>query len=140
MTPSFLILLLALQIGLSYSAVIPDGFECSKDMPRRAGEYSNTAVKVDLIHIFCGQIYDDYQNNPKATGLHYLPPNTIPNSISLYGAKWKQKSGYKQYRNVGIYDQFSGTYIPKIVSSMWPSAMSMEQVVQTISDMVTFCR
>lgn len=139
--------------------LIPDGFTCTRDMPRQKGIYSmplnSNLIKVDLIHTFCGQIYSSSSsssscsgsNNVRIGGFHSRPGNIDPASASTANSKLIRSPpnvyGYAVYKYPYIYDSSCGRYVMKntgAVSSIWPTVLSMENTTEIITELVYLCK
>ena len=143
----------ALQISLSYSKTIKvvdlnhERFECQKDYPVTKNRYySNTPVKVDLIHIFCGQIFMDRKSGTHtAFGFHARPNGRDPVTAHVDKHQIKQKGDgneWTSYTNVKVLDTAGKeeVFLTKPFSSFWPTDMSMKEIVNEVSKMVTECK
>ena len=146
-------------ISTTGTQLIPDGFTCTRDMPRQRGIYStplnSNLIKVDLIHVFCGQIYSSSSsssscsggNGVKVGGFHSRPGNTDPASASTANSKLIRTPpnayGYAVYQYPYIYDSSCGRYVMKntgTISSMWPTVLSMEDITEIITQLVYLCK
>ena len=142
-SPIVLAIAIALIITSSQGQLIPNGFSCGRDMPRKSDIYStppnSNSIKVDLIHILCGQVDSD-----GASGFHARPGNVDPPSASTTNALQsrtpRNEYDFSMYRNAGVYDSYSGRYITKRVSSIWPTVLSAENIVWIITYLVDQCR
>ena len=98
--------LTAVIICTSAAELIPEGFSCTPDMPRRSGVYSTppniNSVKVDLIHVFCGQISDEYG----VGGFHARPgdmdPESVVTSDDILARKPANEYDYSVYKKPSI--------------------------------------
>lgn len=158
------ILHLLLLVHLSHSVaiiteaqLIPSGFSCTQDMPRQWGIYSTPSnsnlIKVDLIHMLCGQIYSSsstdssLESSVRVGGFHARPGNTDPASASTANSQQIRTPpnvyGYAVYRYPYVFDVQRGSYVKKntgSLSSIWPTILSMEQIVEIITELVYLCR
>lgn len=158
--------LLALQLSLSHSLssvtetqLIPSGFSCTQDMPRQTGIYStppnSNLIKVDLIHILCGQISSSISSGNGSTessstrvgGFHARPGNVDPASASTANSKLIRPPpnvyGYAVYKYPYVYDSRRGAYVVKntgSISSIWPTVLSMEDIAKIITNLVYLCQ
>ena len=132
-------------ISLSGAELIPEGFSCTRDMPIRSGIYSSPAnlnsVKVDLIHVLCGQITE--KNG--AGGFHARPGDQDPESASTSGSKLSKRPAneydFSVYKKPCIYDIREGAFVTKSSSSsVWPTVLSMEELTRIITYLVDQCR
>lgn len=138
-----LMLLFALQISQSH-ALIPAGFSCTNDRPR-----SNVAiysippaagfVRVDLIHILCGQIH-----GKSVSGFHARPGNVDPPSASTVGANEikppANPNDFAVYKRPRVYDNTINDYRrKKSISGIWPTSMTMENIVKAITFLARDC-
>ena len=164
-TPLFLYFLIFITRHSSHSLptvsetqLIPDGFSCTRDMPRQMGIYStppnSNLVKVDLIHIFCGQISCSSSsasnisgNNVRVGGFHARPGDSDPNSATTVYSELIRSPpniyGYSIYKYPYIYDSQRDMYVKKntgSISSIWPTVLSMEDITQIITKLVYVCR
>lgn len=147
------------SLPVSETQLIPDGFSCTKDMPRQMDIYStppnSNLVKVDLIHIFCGQIYSatSVSNNSSSSssvrvgGFHARPGNSDPSSATTTNSELIRSPpnvyGYSVYKYPYIYDSRCDMYVKKntgSISSVWPTVLSMEDITQIITKLVYVCR
>ena len=160
--PSLLCLLLPLLLlqlasasPTSRTQLVPDGFSCTRDMPRRSGIYStptsSNLAKVDLIHIFCGQIEAGTGSTKRARvgGFHARPGASDPASASTSGPDTQlirappNQCGYAVYKYPYMFDSSVGSSVRKntsSISSMWPTVLSMEGIVQAVTELVYSCR
>ena len=158
------VLISLLLINLSHSVpiiteaqLIPSGFSCTQDMPRQQGIYSTPSnsnlIKVDLIHVLCGQIYssstidNSLKSSVRVGGFHARPGNTDPASASTANSQQTRTPpnvyGYAVYKYPYVYDVQRGTYVKKntgSISSIWPTVLSMEEIVEIITELVYLCR
>lgn len=139
-----LLLIFALFVLNCQCQLVPEGFSCTRDMPRRWGIYSRppnvNLVKVDLIHVFCGQI-----ERYGASGFHARPGNVDPQSVTTVGSRLKRRPrnqyDYAIYSEPKIYDSYISQYVRKSgISSIWPTAMSLEDITWVITYLVDACR
>ena len=137
--------LTAVIICTSAAELIPEGFSCPPDMPRRSGVYSTppniNSVKVDLIHVFCGQVSDKYG----VGGFHARPgdkdPESVVTSDDILSRKPANEYDYSVYKKPSIYDSREGAYVIKPASSsVWPTVLTMEGITQIITYLVDKCR
>ena len=138
--------------------LIPDGFSCTKDMPCQTGIYSTPSnsnlIKVDLIHVFCGQIYSYTRSSNtsgsgsvRVGGFHARPRDTDPASATTANSELVRAPpnvyGYSVYRNPYVYDSWRDMYVKKntgSISSIWPTVLSMEDITEIITQLVYLCR
>lgn len=152
--PLFL-LQLASTSPTARTQLVPNGFSCTQDMPRQSGVYStptnSNLAKVDLIHIFCGQIYTGTGSTKRTRvgGFHARPGDSDPSSASTSGPDTQliraplDKYSYAVYKYPYVFDSSVGKSVRKntsSISSMWPTALSMEGIVQVITELVYSCR
>ena len=137
--------LVAVLVGTSAAQLIPDGFSCTPDMPRRSGIYSTppniNSIKVNLIHVFCGQVSDKYG----VGGFHARPgdqdPESVVTSDKFLSRKPANEYDYSIYKKPSIYDIREGTHVVKPASSsVWPTVLSMEAITQIITYLEDKCR
>ena len=141
-----LMLLFALQISQSQSVLVPAGFACTKDKPRSSiAIYSIPPaagfVRVDLIHILCGQIRGNH-----ASGFHARPGNIDPPSASTVGPETIQikapvsSNDIAVYQNPRVYDKSTNKFVVKnTISGIWPTSMTMEKIVKAITYLARDC-
>lgn len=151
------LLLLLLQLAstspTARTQLVPDGFSCTRDMPRRSGIYStptnSSLAKVDLIHTFCGQIEAGTGSTKRVGGFHARPGASDPASASTLGPDTQlirappNQCGYAVYKYPYVFDSSVGSSVRKntsSISSMWPTVLSMEGIVQAVTELVYSCR
>ena len=134
--------------------LIPDGFSCTKKMPRQNDIYStppnSNLIKVDLVHVFCGQIYSSGSSSSskvRVGGFHARPGNEDPESATTAYSNLTRsppnKYGYAVYKYLYVYDYQREMYLAKntgTISSMWPTVLSMEEITAIITELVYLCR
>lgn len=142
-----LMVLFALQIGQSQSNTIPPDFKCEET---EGSIYSTGDIKVDLTHIFCGQIkktHDYYGTHESAHGFHALIKGKVPKTVRP-GSLIKppcNPNDFAVYKKpeVSNGDVFllKGTMWPwrEGISGIWPTAMTVEEIVLYIEHMVKTC-
>lgn len=143
-----LIFFFALQISQSQSALVPADFACTNDKPKTptvdliysippAADF----VKVDLIHILCGQISGNH-----ASGFHARPGNVDPPSASTVRPETIQirapvsPNDIAVYQNPRVYDVSTNNFVVKnAISGIWPTSMTMEKIVKAITYLARAC-
>ena len=140
---------------LTETQLLPDGFSCTQQMPRQMDIYStppnSNLIKVDLIHVFCGQIYSSgsssNSNSMRVGGFHARPGNQDPESATTaYSVLLRtppNEYGYAVYKYPYVYDYRKEMYVAKntgTISSMWPTVLSMEEIAEVITRLVYLCK
>lgn len=125
--------------------LVPEGFSCSRDMPRHSGIYSTPSnpdsIKVDLINVFCGRIDD----KGVVSGFHVRlgnvdPPSAMTEESRLLRVPFNQYD-YGLYAKPEIYDVYSGFHITKCgISSIWPTVLGFEEIAWIITFLVDKCQ
>ena len=126
--------LLVLKISLSSSVVsnlVPDQFTCTRERTAQSGIYSTATppqLKVDLIHILCGDI------GPRGpSGFHARPGDMDPPSASTVCAgsalirRPRNKYDFAVYRDTQVWSNGGcnhGFVVKKGRSGIWPTALS----------------
>ena len=139
-----LVVLLAISTkpGRAKNDYVPEDFACTKDKPSKSGEYSSVPaqmkIKVDLIPIFCWQVYGG-----KGHGFHARPGDKDPESASTTVMnqirKPQDKYDFAVYHRPQIND--NGKDVAKNgISGIWPTTWSMEKVAQAIATLDYKCR
>ena len=125
---------------------VPVGFSCTKDQTTtNVMVYSTPQAhekKVDLIHIFCGQVYGG-----GAHGFHARPGDADPASAKTSVANLKKAAAstddFAVYKNPQLYDTSGGgnKLVDKHgISGIWPTSLSMEKTTQYITHLEKNCR
>ena len=136
---------LLVGLRLASARLVPEGFSCSRDMPRGPSIYSTpdnaNSVKVDVIHVFCGQVSDRYG----VGGFHARPGDVDPDSASTFSIYMSRRPANELecaiYKKPLIFDAREGEFVSKrSSSSVWPTALSMEELTWTITYLVDECR
>ena len=154
---------ISVPVQVSGSSLLPDGFSCSRAMPRCSGVYStpgsSNLPRVDLVHTLCGQIYTTASNSSRegrqesssgvrVGGFHARLGDTDPASASTTGPYSQlvrtppDQNGYAVYKYPYIYDITAGTSLRKntgSISSIWPTALSLEEIVEVMTELVYAC-
>ena len=134
--------------------LIPEGFSCTNEMPRQMDIYSTppnyNLIKVDLVHVFCGQISYTSGNSSgriRVGGFHARPgdqdPESATTTYSMLIRPPPNKYGYAVFRYLYVYDCRREIYMAKTtgtISSMWPTVLSMEEIAEIITRLVYVCR
>ena len=153
----------SIPVQVSGSSLLPDGFSCSRAMPRCSSIYStpgnSNLPKVDLVHTLCGQIYTAASNSSRegrqesssgvrVGGFHARPGDVDPASASTAGPYSQlvrtapDQNGYAVYKYPYIYDITAETGRRKdtsSISSIWPTALSLKEIVEVITELVYAC-
>ena len=136
---------MAIFLCLARARLVPEGFSCTRDMPRHSGIYSTpdnaNSIKVDLIHVFCGQVSERYG----VGGFHARPGDEDPESASTTSSKISKKPAneydFAIYKYPLIFDSQKGSFVSKSSSSsVWPTVLSMEELTGIITFLVDKCR
>ena len=124
---------------LQWKHYIPIGFDCKNTKNTKSPRYSTPPsendIKVDLIHIFCGEV-----QGGKASGFHAVPNGVSPPTVKFSNPTKKiNESDYAEFKDIEIY---SGTrwVKKKHPSTLWPTIMSMNDVMGHVTMMVHKCR
>lgn len=89
--------------------------------------WSNGNPKVNLHHVFCGEI----NRKGSAVGYHANPKGQKPNTyVSHRGGQSANSAGIYQWRNIEL--MIKGKTVQKPVSSMFPNKCSQNQIVKSI--------
>ena len=137
-----LVFVAAFVANLSRAVYVPAGFACTPDQPLKSGVYSTPPnvhqLKVDLIHIFCGQVYAG-----DAHGFHARPGDADPPSAQTSLANRIRRplnqNDFAMYRKPKISGKY-GVFVEKNgVSGIWPTVWSMEKIVKAITELDTKC-
>ena len=156
------VLLVCLPVAITKTQLVPDGFTCTRDMPRQRGIYStplnSNLIKVDLIHIFCGQVYSSTSSSSESSscsggnrvrvgGFHSRPGNSDPPSASTANSTLIRSPpnvyGYAVYKYPYVYDSSCNKYVVKntgTISSVWPTVLSMENITGIVTELVYLCK
>ena len=138
---------ISLSVGFTHLVQLrdPQSFRCSGYTPAtKVTYYSDTTIKVNLVHIFCGHI-----SGKKVSGFHARPGDINPDSADLHGAAVIKGDGgnpndWSKYDNVRVVYQttkYNKSYRYKNdVSSFWPTAMTKTDIVNAINRMVINCK
>ena len=156
MSPSTLLALPSPRDQLvAQTQLIPDGFSCTQEMPRQMDIYSmppnSNLIKVDLVHVFCGQIYSSGSANNSSRirvgGFHARPGNQDPDSAttdySILLRPPPNEYGYSVYKYPHVYDYRRDMFLVKntgLISSMWPTVLSMEEIAEVVTRLIYLCR
>jgi hypothetical protein len=109
---------------------------------------NSNLIKVDLIHVLCGQIYSSGSSSRiRVGGFHARPGNQDPQSAttaySILQRPAPNEYGYSVYKYPYVYDSRRDMFIAKntgTISSMWPTVLSMEEITEIITRLVYLCR
>ena len=122
----------------SWGLYVPAGFVCTRATPTSGAHVYSTppnrgpmTLYVDLIHIFCGEVY-----NHRGHGFHARPLNVDPGSVDTRHARVIKRAANdgdtSVYGDVRIYIN-AVNYEYKDVSSIWPTRWTMERLVEAIT-------
>ena len=154
-SPNTLLALPSPRGQVAVTQLIPDGFSCTQEMPRQMDIYStppnSNLIKVDLIHVLCGQIYSSGSSSSNnriiVGGFHARPGNQDPQSAttaySILQRPPPNEYGYSVYKYPYVYDYRRDMFMAKntgTISSMWPTVLSMEEITEIITRLVYLCR
>ena len=140
--------LLLVELCQAQHNYVPTTFQCTRTISTSTYPVYSTppprgtrTLYVDLIHIMCGEVN---ARNGKAHGFHARPGNVDPASASTTHAYLldppANTSDTSMYSNPRIYTS-PATYVVKTgVSSVWPTAMTMEQIVKGITVLDEKCK
>ena len=139
-------ILFVVLVNICQAVYVPVGFSCTKDKTTTDVMVYSTPkaneTKVDLIHIFCGQVYKN-----GAHGFHARPGNKDPASAvtkadNLEKAAASDKD-FAVYKKPQIYDTSGAA--DKLVekhgkSGIWPTSLTLEKTTEYISSLEKKCR
>lgn len=104
------------------SSVSASGIDC-KSLP----SWGNTNPKVNLHHVFCGEL----NAQGKAVGYHSNPNGMTPSTYLSHGSSQPPNAaGIYQWNDIRL--SLQGKTVQKPVSSMFPNKCSQAQVVSSI--------
>jgi len=127
----------ALVLFTFVEAVDPKNFQCTKSSPTGGNIFSDGSPKVNMIHIFCGQIIKG-----KATGFHSHPGGTDPvcaKATDLVKAPNSDKD-YADYNTINVLNGNEWVKKGPRPTSFWPTSLSIPDVVTTIQSLYNSCK
>lgn len=120
------------------TAVDPSKFVCTKDSPTGGDVYSDGDPKVNMIHIFCGQI----KKQSKATGFHCHPGGNNPESAKASDVVKDPENDkeYGSYNTVEVWNKDTWVKKGPRPTTFWPTSMSIPDVVSTVQKLYNSCK
>ena len=91
----------------------PNNFACDMDSPSGKDVYSEDEPKVNLVHIFCGQIDKKTKKAKKAVGFHSHPGGKDPDCAraSDVSKKQQKKNSYMEFTAYNKVEVWHGYFL-----------------------------